>query len=235
MRKSACRLCLCLPAGALRRPRQNCRRVSVDSEPDARRSHHVSLLPGRRTSPASRSADSARSRWLLNRASSLQVSGLKVLSTCDYTRRNRFILASSLCFGLGNLLVPDFATHLVSLAHGLRFARDSTDALAREPPQFDSVETTSSGLQGLFDAIVIILSTPFLISAIVGTLLNLILPNEAEDTPASLGSTVVHPHPDDLIGPAADERELKDEIELDDKKFAHETGANTQTLSREVV
>lgn len=46
----------------------------------------------------------------------LQVSGLKVLSTVEFTRRNRFILASSLCFGLGNLLVPDFATHLVSVA-----------------------------------------------------------------------------------------------------------------------
>lgn len=41
------------------------------------------------------------------------MSGIKVLSTINFTRRNRFILASSLTFGLGNLLVPSWATYLV--------------------------------------------------------------------------------------------------------------------------
>jgi uric acid-xanthine permease len=43
---------------------------------------------------------------------SVAVSGLKILSTVKYTRRNRFILAGSLTFGLGNLLVPDWYSYL---------------------------------------------------------------------------------------------------------------------------
>ncbi|EJD52072.1 hypothetical protein AURDEDRAFT_158922 [Auricularia subglabra TFB-10046 SS5] len=42
---------------------------------------------------------------------------------------------------------------------------------------FDGVDA-SSGLQGLFDSITIVLSTPFLISGIVALVLNLIIPEE---------------------------------------------------------
>lgn len=70
---------------------------------------------------------------------SVAVSGLRVLSYINYTRRDRFILASALCFGLGDLLVPGIFTHL-----------------------FDGVKggNVSGGLKGLFDSITIVLSTP---------------------------------------------------------------------------
>jgi xanthine/uracil permease len=106
---------------------------------------------------------------------SVAVSGLRVLSYISFTRRERFILAAALSFGLGDLLVPGIFTHL-----------------------FDRVpsEKVTPGLKGLFDSITIILSTPcefasslqgrarrindppVLSAGIVATILNLILPPE---------------------------------------------------------
>ncbi|KAG1758209.1 xanthine uracil permease [Suillus occidentalis] len=88
---------------------------------------------------------------------SVAVSGLRVLSYVKYTRRDRFILAAALSFGVGDLLMPGIFTHL-----------------------FDGVKNPNSGLEGLFESITILLSTPFLISGIVALVLNLILP---QDTP----------------------------------------------------
>ncbi|CCL99902.1 uncharacterized protein FIBRA_01927 [Fibroporia radiculosa] len=86
---------------------------------------------------------------------SVAVSGVRVLSYVRFTRRDRFILAAALSFGLGDLLVPDIFTYL-----------------------FDGVKNANNGLQGLFSSITIILSTPFLVSGIVALVLNLILPDE---------------------------------------------------------
>lgn len=55
----------------------------------------------------------------------------------DYTRRDRFILAAAMSFGIGDLLMPDIFTYL-----------------------FDGVRNPNAGLQGLFDSITIVLSTP---------------------------------------------------------------------------
>lgn len=100
------------------------------------------------------------------------------------------------------------------------------------------MSTTNSGLLSLFDSIVIILSTPYLIAALVGVVLNLILPAEEDDAVVHANGIIVHP--DDLVRPSIDERERRDEeLELDDKKFAHEPGSSSggmsTTLSREVV
>ncbi|KAJ7137301.1 permease family-domain-containing protein [Mycena filopes] len=90
---------------------------------------------------------------------SVAVSGLRVLSFTRYSRRDRFVLASALSFGLGDLLVPQLFTHL-----------------------FDGVKNPNSALQGFFNSITIILSTPFLAAGIVGVILNIILPREQEST-----------------------------------------------------
>ena len=68
---------------------------------------------------------------------SVATSGIRVLSYNRFTRRDRFILAAALAFGVGDLLVPGIFTHL-----------------------FDGVAHPNKGLQGLFDSITIILSTP---------------------------------------------------------------------------
>ncbi|OAX33087.1 hypothetical protein K503DRAFT_553680, partial [Rhizopogon vinicolor AM-OR11-026] len=86
---------------------------------------------------------------------SVVVSGLRVLSFVQYTRRDRFILAAALSFGVGDLLVPDIFNYL-----------------------FDGVNNPNNGLQGLFESISIVLSTPFLISGLVALTLNLLLPQD---------------------------------------------------------
>ncbi|KAJ7162420.1 Xanthine/uracil/vitamin C permease [Mycena filopes] len=71
----------------------------------------------------------------------LRVSGLRVLSFNCYSRRDRFVLASALSFGLADLLVPQPFTHL-----------------------FDGVKHPNSALQGFFNSITIILSTPWIMA-----------------------------------------------------------------------
>ncbi|THV04563.1 Xanthine/uracil permease [Dendrothele bispora CBS 962.96] len=89
---------------------------------------------------------------------SVAVSGIRVLAFSQFTRRDRFILAAALSFGVADLLVPDIFTHL-----------------------FDGVDNPNNALEGFFNAIVIILSTPFLSGGIAAALLNLILPRESEE------------------------------------------------------
>jgi xanthine/uracil permease len=75
---------------------------------------------------------------------SVLVSGMRILGYIKFGRRERFVLAGAMSVGVGNLLVPDVFLHL-----------------------FDRVKDPGPGLQGLFDSITIILSTPcrFLIFA----------------------------------------------------------------------
>ncbi|KAJ6545185.1 Xanthine/uracil permease [Mycena capillaripes] len=89
---------------------------------------------------------------------SVAVSGLRVLTFARYTRRDRFVLAAALSFGLGDLLAPGLFTHL-----------------------FDGVNHPNNALQGFFNSITIILSTPFLAAGIVGVILNVILPRDVDD------------------------------------------------------
>ncbi|KAF8963237.1 permease family-domain-containing protein [Flammula alnicola] len=98
---------------------------------------------------------------------SVAVSGLRVLSFARYTRRDRFVLGAALSFGVADLLVPNIFTHL-----------------------FDRVKNPNSGLQGLFNSITIVLSTPFLAAGILAVILNLTLPQEEEDLLDDLTNSV---------------------------------------------
>lgn len=84
------------------------------------------------------------------------VAGLSIMSKIKYTRRNRFILAMGLSFGMGNLLVPTWATYFLPT-------------------------TGNRALQGFYNSIQIIIETPFLISAIVTVIGMFIIPYDAED------------------------------------------------------
>ncbi|GFZ42979.1 Purine permease [Saitozyma sp. JCM 24511] len=97
---------------------------------------------------------------------SVFASGVKVLSYIKWTRKERFILAASASFGLGNLLVPTWATYL-----------------------FADVNNPSTALSGFFNSIVIILSTPYLIAGIVAVILNLIIPDDAPERDDVVHST----------------------------------------------
>jgi hypothetical protein len=80
-----------------------------------------------------------------------------VLAGLRWTRKERFTLAISLSVGLGNILVPDFLTHL-----------------------FDTVESNSDGLKGFLDSIEVILSTPYLCAFLIGVIMWNILPDEED-------------------------------------------------------
>ncbi|PWN53211.1 Xanthine/uracil permease [Violaceomyces palustris] len=88
---------------------------------------------------------------------SVATSGLSILSKVKYTRRTRFVLAASMSLGMGNLLVPSWSSFLFT------YSGDN------------------KGLTGFLQSIQIVISTPFLISAIAGIVANLILPRDAED------------------------------------------------------
>ncbi|TBU38716.1 Xanthine/uracil permease [Dichomitus squalens] len=103
-------------------------------------------------------------------------SGIRVLSYNRFTRRDRFVLAAAMSFGVGDLLVPTIFTHL-----------------------FDGVKHPNKGLQGLFDSITIVLSTPFLVSGLVALVLNLILPqddmdDDDDDVVEVVDDVEAHPH-----------------------------------------
>lgn len=88
---------------------------------------------------------------------SIAVSGIKVLQNVTFTRRNRFILAISFGFGFGTLLADDLFSNLFTYKGG------------------------NQALSGFLDSIIIVISTPFLISAIIGMIANTILPMDEED------------------------------------------------------
>ena len=83
-------------------------------------------------------------------------SGIKIMVGEHLTRRNRFIMAVCLGLGLGVTLVPAWATNALW-----------------------PCTNCSSGLKGLRDAIITVLSTGFCIGAILAIILNLILPQES--------------------------------------------------------
>jgi len=130
---------------------------------------------------------------------SVFTSGLKVISYAKFTRRNRIVLASGLSVGIGNVIVHDWASYI--------FTYDGDN----------------QALKGFMNAITIIVSTPFLIAAIFGIIVNLILPSDPEDDddapiPASreesLHLTNVLPrHREDEMVDAAPYQSKEDKIE----------------------
>lgn len=89
---------------------------------------------------------------------SVAVSGIAIIASLNpITRRDRFILTCSLLFGFGATLLPDWFSYFFT------YAGDN------------------HGLQGLIDAVVLVLETGFSVCGIVGLLMNLIIPAERGD------------------------------------------------------
>jgi len=89
--------------------------------------------------------------------SSVAVSGIKIISSINFTRRNRFILTAALSLGLGAALVPTW---------------------------FDYVFTytgNNKALTGFFNAIILVMETGFAVTAMLSVILNLVLQEEVED------------------------------------------------------
>lgn len=84
------------------------------------------------------------------------VSGLRIISTVPFTRRNRFILTASMSVGFGATLVPNWFSYVFTYKGG-------------------------GAKGGFFDAIVLVLETGFAVTAFLAIILNLILQEEVDD------------------------------------------------------
>ena len=89
--------------------------------------------------------------------SAVTVSGIRIISTINFTRRNRFILTAGLTVGLGATLVPDWFSYVFTY------------------------QGDNHALLGFYNAIVLVLETGFAIVAFINLVLNLVLPEEIED------------------------------------------------------
>lgn len=94
--------------------------------------------------------------------SSVAVSGIRIISTVPFTRRNRFILTASLAIGFGATLVPNWFSFVFTYNGG------------------------NHAKQGFFNAIVLVMETGFAVTGFLAMFLNLVLSEEIEDEAASI-------------------------------------------------
>ncbi|PYH96575.1 Xanthine/uracil permease [Aspergillus ellipticus CBS 707.79] len=94
--------------------------------------------------------------------SSVAISGIRIISTVPFTRRNRFILTAAFAVGMGATLVSDWFDY------------------------FFTYSGSNRGLTGLLDAIELVMENGFAITALLGVILNLILPEDPEEETAVL-------------------------------------------------
>lgn len=94
--------------------------------------------------------------------SAVAVSGVRIISTVPFTRRNRFILTAALSLGFGATLVPNWFSFVFTYKGDNR------------------------AKQGFFNAIVLVMETGFAVTAFMAIFLNLILAEEIEDEAASI-------------------------------------------------
>lgn len=89
--------------------------------------------------------------------SAVTASGIRIISTMPFTRRNRFILTAGFTLGFGATMVPDWFSYVFTYAGDNR------------------------ALAGFYNAIELILETGFAVVAVVTLALNLFLPQDMED------------------------------------------------------
>lgn len=88
---------------------------------------------------------------------SVAVSGIRIISTVPFTRRNRFILTAALAIGYGATLVPNWFSYVFTYDGG------------------------NTGLIGFMNAIELVMESGFAVTAFLALILNLILPEEIDD------------------------------------------------------
>lgn len=89
--------------------------------------------------------------------SSVAISGIRIIMSVPFTRRNRFILTASFAIGMAATLVPDWFSYVFTYSGDNR------------------------GLTGLLNAIELVMSNGFAVTALLGLVLNLFLPEEEEE------------------------------------------------------
>ena len=89
--------------------------------------------------------------------STIAVAGLRVLGMVRYTRRNRFILIVALGVGFMDIVQPDWFGQVLTY------------------------QGPNIALAGFEQGLNLIVETPFIVAAVVGVFLNLVLPNGASE------------------------------------------------------
>jgi uracil-xanthine permease len=89
--------------------------------------------------------------------SAVAISGIRIISTTPFTRRNRFILTAAMSVGFGATLVPSWFSYVFTY------------------------NGDNHALLGFYNAIVLVMETGFAVTAFLAVILNLILPEEIED------------------------------------------------------
>jgi uric acid-xanthine permease len=84
------------------------------------------------------------------------VSGVRILATCEFSRRNRFIMTCALSLGIGAILVPDWFSY------------------------FFTYSGPNKALAGFLDAITLLMEAGYAVAGVVALILHLILPEESE-------------------------------------------------------
>ncbi|PYI09868.1 Xanthine/uracil permease [Aspergillus sclerotiicarbonarius CBS 121057] len=107
--------------------------------------------------------------------SSVAISGIRIISTIPFTRRNRFILTAAFAVGMGATLVSDWFDY------------------------FFTYSGNNRGLTGLLDAIELVMENGFAITALLGVVLNLILPEDPEEEAAILDARGDHRRSEDVM------------------------------------
>ncbi|KAE8354102.1 permease family-domain-containing protein [Aspergillus coremiiformis] len=89
--------------------------------------------------------------------SSVAISGIRIISTVPFTRRNRFVLTASFAIGMAATLVPNWFAY------------------------FFTYSGDNHALQGLLDAVVLVMTNGFAVTAVLGLVLNLLIPEDPEE------------------------------------------------------
>ncbi|KAI9037393.1 nucleobase:cation symporter-2 family protein [Aspergillus affinis] len=97
--------------------------------------------------------------------SSVAVSGIRIISTVPFTRRNRFILTASFAVGMAATLLPEWFQY------------------------FFTYSGDNHALQGLLNAVILVMTNGFAVTAVLGLILNLLIPEDPEEEAAVMDSS----------------------------------------------
>ncbi|GMG19991.1 unnamed protein product [Ambrosiozyma monospora] len=88
---------------------------------------------------------------------SVAVSGLRIIATTPFTRRDRFVMTCSLMFGIGSTLVGNWFDNFFTYSGG------------------------NSSLEGFLNAITLVMETDFAVTGFLAVIMNLIIPQEYDE------------------------------------------------------
>lgn len=89
--------------------------------------------------------------------SSVAISGIRIISTVPFTRRNRFIMTASFAIGMAATLVPDWFDY------------------------FFTYKGDNTALEGLLNAVKLVMANGFAVTAGIGLILNLLLTEDPDE------------------------------------------------------